>query len=159
MKTATIFSFPNISPICNIKEGLRLGQYARYYKHITRKTVPLTPVTGAKNLHIVCFNRTICDEEYIALLRAEGKQPCQNAPQYLLGLMSVVQEDRMPSELQNIDLVAAEQCNDPSVFEDHFDLRCFLGVVRQHTHRELTMVRVNGAWRASWAFLAEDLAT
>lgn len=156
--TTTVCSFPNISPICNIKDGLRRGQYASLYNHITGKTVPLTKLTVEKKLHIVLFNRTIGDEEYIVLLRAEGKQPCQNAPQYLLGLMSVVPEDKMPPELQNIDFVAAEQCNASSVFEDHFDLRCFLGVVRYHPHRKLTMVRVNGVWRSSWAFLAEDLA-
>ena len=87
------------------------------------------------------------------LLRAEGKQPCRNAPAYLAGLMAQVPEDQMPEELRNKDLVAAE----PAVFAGGSGRRCFLYVSRRDGCRGLSLTIVDGKWDARWAFLAEDL--
>ena len=154
--TATICSFPNVSPVNTAEEGIRLGHYNDHYDYITDKTVPLTSVEGKKNLHVVCFNRTVGETEWVELLRAEGKQPCRHAPQYLLGLMVQVPEDQMPAELRNKDIVAEEQ-ESSSVFTDESGDRGFLGVRRDGGNRELILTRVDGRWFDDDAFLAEDL--
>ena len=156
--SVTIHSFPNINPINTAEEGIAQGHHTGHYGFITDKTVPLQPVQGAKNLYLVCFNRTIGETECAELLRAEGKRPCQNAPQYLLGLMASVPEDKMPEELRNKDIVAAELDNKASVFSDRFGGRCFLYVFRDGGgYRRLNLASVGGRWSGSWAFLAEDL--
>ena len=154
--TVTICSFPNVSPVNTAEEGIRLGHYNDHYRYITDKTVPLKPVEGKKNLHVVCFNRLIGEKEWVELLRAEGKQPCRHAPQYLLGLMAQVPEGQMPAELHNKDIVAAEQ-ESPSVFSDFYGRRCFLCVSRDDVGRGLSLASVDGEWFGFCAFLAEDL--
>ncbi len=153
----TIHSFPNINPVSTAEEGIRVGHYDNHYSFITNETVPLQKVAGAKNLHLVCFDRTIGETEYVELLRAEGKQPCRNAPQYLLGLMAAVPEDKMPTELRNKDLVAAEPDNASSAFTGESGNRCFLYVDRHDGFRELFLIYVVREWSDGWAFLAEDL--
>ena len=150
-------SFPSISPINTAEEGIAQGHYTDHYRFIKDKTVPLQPVQGAKSLHLVCFDRTIGETEYVELLRAEGKQPCRNAPQYLLGLMAQVTEDKMPEELRNKDLVAAEPDNKSSVFTGRFGYRCFLYVLRGGVFRRLDLTAVGRRGFDRWAFLAEDL--
>ncbi|MBI2096136.1 MAG: hypothetical protein HYT43_00670 [Candidatus Taylorbacteria bacterium] len=163
MKTATkkssaiVCSFPNVQPINTAEEGIRVGHYDGHYSFITNETVPLQPVQGAKNLHLVCFDRMIGEMEYVELLRAESKQPCRNAPQYLLGLMAAVPEDKMPKELRNKDLVAAEPGNASSAFTDKACRRCFLYVDRRDGLHRLDLIVVDGEWDDLWAFLAEDL--
>src|SRR3989344_9019247 len=100
-----VCTFKNVSPINTAEEGIRQGHYNDHYSFITDETVPLKSITGARNLHLVCFNRTVKETEYIALLRAEGKQPCRNGPNYLLGLMAQVPEDKMPEEFLSKDIV------------------------------------------------------
>jgi hypothetical protein len=153
---AVICSFPGISPISTVSEGIRLGRYIDHYRFITDKTVPLQSVTRAKNLHIVCFNRTIGEPEYVELLRAEDLRPCQDAPQYLLGLMAAVSQERMPGELRIKNLVAAEPDNESSFFADGFGGRCFLGVDWCVGGYSLCLVRV-GKWDFFQALLAEYL--
>ena len=161
MQTATspviINSFPNINPVNTAEEGIRDGHYNKHYSFITNETVPIQPVKGPKNLHLVCFDRTIGETEYVELLRAEGKRPCRNAPAYLLGLMKEVPEDKMPEELRNKDLVAAEPDNKASAFTGRYGYRCFLCVGRDEASRELDLVSVGRRWYGYWAFLAEDL--
>lgn len=152
-----IHTFPNVNPINTVKEGIKLGHYTDHYGFITDTTVPLQPVQGAKNLHLVCFGRTIGKTEYMELLRAEGKRPCRNAPQYLLGLMAAVPEDQMPAELRNKDLVATEPDNASSVFAGKYGDRCVLCVNRNDGYRTLNLAGVDGGWLDYWAFLAEDL--
>ena len=150
-------SFPDINPVSTAEEGIRVGHYDDHHSFITNETVPLQKVAGTKNLHLVCFNRTIGETEYVKLLRAEGKQPCRHAPQYLLGLMAAVPEDKMPAELRNKDLVAAEPDNKASAFTDKDSYRCFFFVYRGDGSRELYLIRVFRKWYDYWAFLAEDL--
>ena len=150
-------TFPSISPINTVEEGIAQGHYTGHYGFITDKTVPLQPVQGAKNLYLVCFNRTIGETEYVELLFAEGKQPCRQAPAYLLGLMAAVPEDKMPEELRNKDFVAAESDNKSSVFAGGHGHRCFLFVNQRGAYRRLDLIGVGGLWGDSWAFLAEDL--
>lgn len=149
-------TFPNILPVNTVEEGIREGHYNDHYRFINNKTVALKPAQGAKNLHLVCFNRTIGETEYVELLKKEGKQPCQNAPQYLLGLMRQVPEDKMPQELYNKHLVAAESS---SVFADAGGSRCFLYVFRIGSDRELCLMIVDWDWGDDCAFLAEDLVS
>ena len=162
MQTATspviINSFPNIQPVNTAETGIAQGHYTDHYRFITNETVPVEPAKGPKNLHLVCFDRTIGEMEYVELLRAEGKQPCRNGPAYLLGLMVAVPEDQMPVELRNKDLVAAEPDNKASVFTDGVGFRCFLYVNRDGARRELDLFGVGREWSGRWAFLAEDLA-
>lgn len=153
----TIHAFPNVSPINTAEEAIKQGHYNDYYRLILNGTVEIEPAKGPKNLHLVCFNRTVGETEYVELLRAEGKRPCQNAPQYLLGLMAQVPEDKMPAELRNKDLVAAEPDNSSSVFTGKDGDRCFLCVYRLGGRRKLNLVRVDRRWYDYWAFLAEDL--
>lgn len=134
-----------------------LGHYNNHYDFITDKTVPLTPAKGAKALHLVCFNRMIGETEYVELLRPKGKRPCRHAPQYLLGLMAQVPEDKMPVELHNKDIVAAEPDIAFSVFADWDRRRCFLCVYRGGGLRRLHFAFVAGPWPDRWAVLAEDL--
>ena len=161
MQTATspviINSFPNIQPVNTAETGIAQGHYTDHYRFITNETVPVEPAKGPKNLHLVCFDRTIGEMEYVELLRAEGKQPCRNGPAYLLGLMVAVPEDQMPAELRNKDLVAAEPDNKASAFADVSGRRCFLYVHRFGAYRELRLIGVNGEWGDGWPFLAEDL--
>ena len=162
MKTMTkssviVCSFPNISPINTAEAGITQGHYDDHYSFITNETVPLQPVQGAKDLHLVCFDWTIGETGYVELLRADGKQPCRNSPQYLLGLMAQVPEERMPEELRNKDLVAAEPDNEASAFTDERGYRCFLCVGdRRGGYRLLNLVSVDRGWLDYWAFLAED---
>ena len=153
----TTHPFPNINPVSTVKEGIRVGHYDDHYSFITNETVPLQPVQGAKNLHLVCFDRTIGETEYVELLRTEGKRPCQNAPQYLLGLMAAVPEDKMPKELRNKYLVAAEPDNRSSAFTVECGCRCFLYVRRDVGYRGLRLSFVGRVWYGYCAFLAEDL--
>lgn len=163
MQTATkssaiICSFPNVRPINAAEEGIRLGHYTDYYRFITNKTVRLQPVEGEKKLHVVCFNRTVGETEYIELLHAERKQPCKNGPNYLLGLMEKVPEERMPVELGNKDIVAALPDKTSSVFSDEVGSRCFLCADRFGANRKLNLTSIGRKWDDVWAFLAEDLA-
>lgn len=153
----TTHTFPSINPVCTAEEGIRVGHYDDHYSFITNETVPIQPVQGAKNLHLVCFNRTISGTEYVELLRAEGKRPCQNAPQYLLGLMAAVPENQMPVELRDKDLVAAEPGNKSSAFTNKNGNRCFLCVIRNGGCRGLGLTSVGGEWSGGWAFLVEDV--
>lgn len=153
----TTLTFPNINPVNTAEEGIRVGHYDDCDPFITNETVPLQPVQGAKDLHLVSFNRIIGETESVELLRAEGKRPCQNAPQYLLGLMAAVPEERMPQELRNKKLLAAEPDNKSSVFSDENGYRCFLCIFRDGGGRELSLAIVDGEWSGFCAFLAEDL--
>ena len=144
MQTATspviINSFPNIQPVNTAETGIAQGHYTDHYRFITNETVPVEPAKGPKNLHLVCFDRTIGEMEYVELLRAEGKQPCRNGPAYLLGLMVAVPEDQMPVELRNKDLVAAEPDNKASAFAGRRGYRCFLYISRSEAHRGLILI-------------------
>ncbi|MEK7208414.1 MAG: hypothetical protein AAB699_02585 [Patescibacteria group bacterium] len=92
------------------------------------------------------------------LLLALGKQPCKDAPAYLLGLMAAVPEDKMPAELRNKHIVAAEP-DKSSVFADGDGGRCFLCVGRYDDgFRRLNRMRVVGRWGGRCAFLTENLA-
>jgi hypothetical protein len=155
--SAIVCPFPNVQPINTAEEGIAQGQYTDYHRFITDKTVPLQPVQVAKNLHLVCFNRTIGETEFVELLRAEGKQPCRNGPQYLLGLMAQVPEDKMPEELRYKVFVAAEPDNKSSVFTDGLGYRCFLCVDRYNGYRKLDLIDVGKEWNGRFAFVAEDL--
>lgn len=152
-----VCSFTNIHPINTVEEGIRQGHYNDYYRHITDQTVPLRPAAGAKTLHLVCFNRIVGETEFVELLRAEGKRPCQDAPNYKLGLMAQVPEEQMPEVLRNKDIVAAEPDNSSSVFTDEVGSRCFLYVLRYVADRGLSLTDVGRRWHDGWAFLAEDL--
>ena len=159
MKTtshAIVCLFPNVQPINSVGTGISRGHYTDHYDFITNGTVPLHTVKGAKNLYLVCPNRTIGETEYVELLRAVGKQPCRNAPQYLLGLMAKVPESEMPAELRNKKLVAAEPDNTSSVFVGKYGDPCFLGVDRGVGYRKLSFTKVGGGWAGPWVFLAED---
>ena len=151
-------TFPNINPINTAEEAIKQGHYNDYYRFISNETVKIEPAEGPKNLHLVCFNRTIGETEYVELLRAEGKRPCRNAPAYLGGLMKEVPEDKMPEELRNKDLVAAEPDTTSSVFAGRSGRRCFLCVSRGGGARMLDRAGVDGEWVGGWAFPAEDLA-
>lgn len=159
---ALVFTFPDINPINNIEKGIEHGHYTCHYCIITDKAVPLQSAQGAKNLHLVCFSRAIMKMEYIELLRAEGKQPCRNSPNYLLGLMARVSEGGMPEGLCSKSLVAVEPDNESSFFPTGFkrSRNCFLCVVRRGVVRELSLFYVGSEWDwdESLAFLAEDLA-
>src|SRR3989344_9107771 len=118
MKTtspAIVCLFPNVQPINSVGTGISRGHYTDHYDFITNGTVPLHTVKGTKNLYLVCPNRTIDETECMELLRAVNKQPCRNAPQYMLGLMAKVPEYKMPAELRNKKLVAAGPGNNCSV--------------------------------------------
>lgn len=155
--SAIVCTFPNISPVSTVETGLAQGHFNDHYSFITNGTVPVEPAKGPKNLHLVCFDRTIDETECVELLRAEGKQPCRNGPAYLLGLMAAVPEGKMPEELRNKNLVAAEPDNNASAFTDSLGYRCFLYVFRLVAYRELRLIDVDRRWFDSWAFLAEDL--
>ena len=159
MQTTTspiIHTFPNIAPINTVEDGIRTGHYTDHYRHITNETVPLIAVEKPKTLSLVCFGRTIGETDYVALLKELDKQPCRNAPNYLLGLMTTTPEDKMPEELRNKYLIAAEPTKS-SVFTGKFGPRCFLCVSRRGAGRELHLVYVGGFWGDHWAFVAEDL--
>ncbi|OHA26757.1 MAG: hypothetical protein A3C06_01265 [Candidatus Taylorbacteria bacterium RIFCSPHIGHO2_02_FULL_46_13] len=153
-----ICSFPNIRPINSIEEGLRLGNCRRSYPFITDESVPLPQVKGEKALHLVYFRRTVRADEYGELLQAEGKQPCRNAPNYLLGFISQVPEDKMPKELRNKTIVAAGLDTSSRVYNEH-GIQHFLCVARfGDQHRTLQFTDTHILWRSgSWIFLAEDL--
>ena len=155
--SALICTFPNINPVNTVETGIALGHYVDHYAFITNETVPVEPARDAKNLHLVCFDSTDDETEYVELLRAEGKQPCRNAPAYLLGLMATVPEDKMPEELRDKDLVAAEPDNRSSTFIDKNRDRCFLYVLRWGATRELDLIDVELKVEDGWALLAEDL--
>ena len=155
--SAIVCLFPNVQPINTVETGITQGYYTDHYDFITNKTVPLQLVKGAKNLYLVCFDGTISETESAELLRAVGKQPCRNAPQYLLGLMAEVPENKMPAELRNKDLVAAEPGDKSSAFTDEGGDRCFLGIYRGVAYRKLSLTKGGGRWVGPWAFLAEDL--
>ena len=154
--SAIVCSFPNVNPINTAETGISQGHYTDHYRFITNETVPVEPAKGPKNLHLVCFNRIVGETEYVERLRAEGKQPCKNAPAYLLGLMAAVPEDKMPVELRNKYIVAAEPDNKSSTFVAGFGFRCFLCVSRSGAYRGLLLC-VGRKWLDNWAFLAEDL--
>jgi len=157
-KSPFTIPFPNISPINTAEEATKQGHYDDYYRFISNETVKIEPAKVPKNLHLVCFDRAIGETEYVELLRTEGKRPCQNAPQYLLGLMAAVPEDKMPKELRNKYLVAAEPDNRSSAFTVECGCRCFLFVYRYGGDRKLCLAYVvSRRWNDRWAFLAEDL--
>jgi len=159
VKTSTIVcSFLNINPINTVEEGIAQGHYTGHYQFITNKTVPLQPVQGGKNLYLVCFNRTIVLTDVVQLLRTVAKRPCRNAPQYLLGLMAQVPEDKMPDWFRNKYIIAAEPDNKSSVFTDERDHHCFLCIFRGvDGGRELSLASNGGFCDGGYAYLAEDL--
>ncbi len=158
--SATVCTFPNINPAEDAIKQRHYNDYYRVfsnYRFFPNETVKIEPAEGPKNLHLVCFNRTIGETEYVELLRAIGKRPCRNAPAYLTCLVVQVPEDKMPAELRNKHIVAAEPDNKFSVFTDEFCFPCFRCVRRDSGGRELRLIRVGGDWLGTWAFLAEDL--
>lgn len=154
-----VHTFPDIQPINSVEEGIRQGHYTDHYFDITDETVPLKRVAGAKVLYVVCFNSTIEEAELAELLRAEGRQPCRNAPQYLLGLMKKVTEDKMPKEFHNKDLIAAEPDNEASVFCREVGVPCFLCVYRGAARRRLNLIRAGRKLYGHFACIAEDLVS
>ena len=155
-----ICPFPNVRPINNLREGIRLGHYSDCLG--VDADAELQPAQGEKNLYVVCFSRTIGKAEYPELLRRIRKQSCGDAPIYLLGLMSGWTEDRMPEELRDKDIIAAEP-KESSVFIDPSGKNYFLFVHRYHTQhilpeRILNHRVVDEEWYSLQAFLAEDLA-
>ena len=173
----TICSFPQICPINNVEEGIAKGNYNAHLPFVT--TVLLERVQGTKKLYLVCFNREIRCTEYVGLLRAEGKQPCRNASQYLLGLMAQVPEDQIPRVFQEKDIIAAEPggahlvCTLSSSLSDivYFFLcvsrydgcRTLVGIdaedtrLKRHPERIMVGETEEETWRDNLAFLAEDL--
>jgi len=62
-----VCTFPNISPINTVEEGIKRGHNTNYYRFINNKTVRIAPAEGPKNLYIVCFDRIIGETEYSVL--------------------------------------------------------------------------------------------
>lgn len=91
--------------------------------------------------------------EYDNLLRRQGKYLCQDGPNYLLGLMAQVPEEKMLRVLYSKSIVALS-----SIFTDERGLRCFLYVGEG---RYLGLAPLDWNWsgwpeRVLGAFLAED---
>lgn len=145
-----------VKPINNVEEGIKQGNYTSHYDYIIEKTVPLKEVTEEKEITLVCFNRTIGETEYIELLKQEGLKPCEDAPNYLLGLMAQYKESDLLEEFKNKDIIAA---NVSSVFTDEFGHPCFLYVYRHGRDRGLVLARVGRGWFDDCVFLAESLET
>lgn len=151
-----ICPFPGIMPINTIEDGIAAGQYNSHNEFITNTTVQLQPAQGPKNVYLVCFDRELEPTEWTDLLRAEGKQPCINGPNYLLGLMAQVSQDQMPEEFRSKDIVAAENARS-SIFADEDGDPCFLYVSHDSTSRKLDFTVIGPGWYIFWAFLAQDI--
>ncbi len=154
----TLFS-KKVSPISDIEEGKKSGQYAWIYSHITGETVRLKKVSGEKTVYLVPLTETVADMDGItSYLNSYGLKPCVNAPQYLLGLMAAVSEEDLPASLERKDIVAAEN-EAASVFQDEHGHRGFLRAYRRDGRRLLRLVVLDGRWFAvdDWVFLAESL--
>lgn len=155
MTKSKLFS-KTVSPICDITIGKEKGNYTYVYDHITPETVPLQSCQGEKKVYLVPLTETVEGIEGVtAYLKAFGLKPCQNAPQYLLGLMACTEQ----SELPNLSWIVAAEDAAASVFRDDGDDRCFLLVFRSGGGRKLRLVLLDGRWDADrdWVFLAEDL--
>lgn len=144
-----------VAPINDVVQGIRAGHYDSCYKHISRRTVPLPHVAGEKRVYLVCVGREMHRGEYTECLAQLGLKPCENAPNYLLGLMREVPESQMPAALRGKRVVAAED-TPSSVFLSRHRSRCFLSVFRDNASRELSMASVEGRGSEDWALLAEE---
>jgi len=149
MQPPIICAFEGINPIDRVEAGIILGQFSSHYSHITGSVVPLSSVSGSKDIYLVCFeNCTVRKDEYIELRR--------NGPNYLLGLMAQVSEGKMPEELLNKDLLVMDD-KESSIFTDHRGNDCFLCVRRNYGSRSLNFTSVHKEFNDTWAFLTEDL--
>lgn len=145
-----------VTPINNVDEGYKTGHYNEKYDHITTETIPVKQLEGQKRVYLVPFNETIGENDYVVRLAEHGLKPCVDCPNYLLGLMKQVPESEMPEELGNKYFVAAEPDNPSSVFFGKHGDRCFLGVRRDGSNRDLVVVGAENEWDDCWAFLAEE---
>lgn len=121
---------------------------------MTDSTIPLKKVTEEKEIYLVPLDKTVSGIDGITSYLAEyGLKPCENAPQYLLGLMATMTNEELPNTSW---IVAADSA---SVFRDFGDGRCFLCVPRSGGERKLSLVYLGGDWSAgsAWVFLAESL--
>lgn len=161
MHLTTDCAFPGIKPINAVREGIALGSYTHCYAPGLEQYVRFSPAYGEKELHVICFNRSLATTDYVRFLHAIGKRPCQNAPAYLLGLMAQVAEDRMPLELCNMKIVAASP---DAIFETLLSYRCSracnrgsLCVSRFNGSRELELLaHIDGEYTGC-AFVTENL--
>lgn len=144
-----------ITPCNNLSEAIKKGGYdGGVYDHITEQTVPLTPAEGAKRVYFLPVKRNVDIGQEEAYVNEFGLTLCKNAPNYLLGAMVQLSEDKLPDSLKGKDLVAA----DSSVFRDKNGDRCFLYAFRSAGWRSLGLVDL-GYWGWGignyWVFLAE----
>lgn len=157
MKTQTKFFSKIVSPISNLEDAKVKGNYTWIYDLMTPEHIQLNQAKlPAKEVFLVPVTETITSDEIVSYLAKQGMKPCENAPEYLLGLMVVTPESELPEELKRKDFVAA---NSASVFAVSDGSRCFLRVGRLDGYRELSLVGLDGSWDgvSGWVFLAESL--
>lgn len=150
-----MFPYFDVDPINDVEQGIREGNLTSHYDFITNETVKLVPAQGRKRVYVVPFNETVGQNDYAARLAEYGLKPCQNAPNYLLGLLKQVPEHEMPQELANKHIVAAEPKTPSSVFQGRDGDQCFLYACRLGANRGLDLRDVSREWDGYWAFLAE----
>lgn len=148
-----------VEPINNLKEGIDKGHYTSVYDWISNdhSRIPLTETTGGKRIYFVPVTENVNTGEEEAYVNKFGLTLCKKAPNYLLGAMSALPENKLPENLKGKDIVAAEN-EAASVFQARRGRRCFLHAHRSGDRRLLALVSA-GIWYAvavrGWVFLAE----
>ena|SRR3989344_3550548 len=137
-KSNTKFFSKIVSPINNIKIGMKKGKYTAISNYISKKTVPLAKAQGKKQVYLIPFNGiTIDTSEYYDYLKKLCFKFCKNAPNYLLGLMAETSEDELVKEIkQNQTIVAAEDRR-KSIFTNDEGDKSFLAVFESGNYRKL----------------------
>ncbi|MES3031369.1 MAG: hypothetical protein V4697_03060 [Patescibacteria group bacterium] len=160
LPTATVYTFRNIQPVNSIKEALERGGFfgdtRAYDPFFVGGMITFPPCTRPKDVSLLCLNWTTEELDVIPRLREHGKRPCDNAPNYFLGLMAAFSETRMPPQFKGKDIVAMGT-SALSVFRYKNGAPCNISACRSGTGRVLNFVRAHGTFGPNWALVVEDL--
>lgn len=149
--------FRDVYPINSFEKGLELGEYTdRYPLAISEETFSLIPVMRPKNIWLVGWTKRIDESEWSNFFRDLNYRPCANSFNYLLGLMSREKEETMPLELEDRDIVAAEESLLLAPLEEK-NGKCFPCVLRRAGRRGLGIFNVHKMWSGKQVILVESL--
>lgn len=125
----------------------------------------LPKAVGTKKVYLMSFKK-LNMRRMTEVMKEYGKKPCENAPNYLLGLLQQVPASEMPAEFENKNIVAGGVQHIFKKWRAGQNYNCLLCAFSKNDsanrdgnpdNRCLYLVLAGIEWGSKWLMLAEDL--
>jgi hypothetical protein len=140
IKRRRVFPSWEVEPIRAIEVGIQSGHYVLDREYSRARRMKYSEPEGRKRVFVIPGDPDGIEPNYEKFLKEYGFKPCENAPDYFMGLMATVRESDMPKELHNINIVAVEALNTIATFNNVLGRSCFLIAYRRDGERIIGVV-------------------